>query len=379
MTYYERNIKRDIERRVKEPGKIIVLYGPRQVGKTTLAKKILDENQSANGYFNCEEQGVADVLLSHDPSLMAAFFGGNEIVVLDEAQTVMNIGRALKILIDAYPKINIIATGSSSFDLANKINEPLTGRHYEFFLYPLSFDEIAEQRGNRVLLEQLERRLVYGCYPEIVLSDTLDDARERLKMLTSSYLYRDVFKFKSIKSPEVLMGILRALAYQVGNEVSLTEIASLVGVDKNTVSTYINLLEQSFIIFRLSSYSRNLRNEIKKGKKFYFFDNGVISALTENFASPKHGRDVGGLWENLMVSERLKYNQNRHLYKNLYFWRLHSGGEIDLIEESDDNLTPFEFKWRKGKVSPAAKKFESAYATSAVQIINKENFINFVR
>jgi predicted AAA+ superfamily ATPase len=379
MTYYERNIKRDIERRVKEPGKIIVLYGPRQTGKTTLVKKILDENQSMNGYFNCEERSVTDVLLSHDPSLMAAFFGGNEIVVLDEAQTIMNIGRALKILIDAYPKINIIATGSSSFDLANKINEPLTGRHYEFFLYPLSFDEIAEQKGNRVLLEQVERRLVYGCYPEIVLSDTLDDARERLKMLASSYLYRDVFKFKSIKSPEVLMSILRALAYQVGNEVSLTEIASLVGVDKNTVSTYINLLEQSFIIFRLSSYRRNLRNEIKKGKKFYFFDNGIISALTENFVSPKFGRDVGGLWENLMISERLKYNQNRHLYKNLYFWRLRSGGEIDLIEESDGKLTPFEFKWRKNKLNLAAKRFESTYATDAVRIINNENFINFVR
>jgi predicted AAA+ superfamily ATPase len=310
---------------------------------------------------------------------MKGFFGGCEVIVLDEAQTVQNIGRALKILIDAYPEMNIVATGSSSFDLANKITEPLTGRHYEYFLYPLSFNEIAEKDGNRALFENLETRLLYGNYPEIVAAESLADAREKLKTLTTSYIYRDVFKFGNIKNPDVLSNIVRALAYQVGGEISLNEIASLVGVDKNTVASYIRLLEQAFIIFRLPSFSRNMRDEIKKGKKIYFFDNGMISALTDNFAAPNTGRNVGAMWENLILSERLKYNQNHRYYKTLYFWRLKSAGEIDLVEEYDGRLHPYEFKWNKGKLTASARAFQENYGTQAVEIIDKHNFIDFVR
>jgi predicted AAA+ superfamily ATPase len=379
MSKYNRNIEAAILRRVFENGKIIVLYGARQVGKTTLAKKILADHGSTNGFFNCEDQAVADVLLSHSAARMTAFFGGHEIVVLDEAQTVQDIGRALKILIDAEPSMNVIVTGSSSFDLANQINEPLTGRHYQYFLYPISFNEIAEAEGNRALFEKLDVRLVYGSYPEILSAASLDDAQEKLKTLATSYLYRDIFKFKDIKNPEVLTNILRALAYQVGSEVSLTEIAGLVGVDKNTVARYIRLLEQAFIIYRLPSFSRNMRNEIKRGKKFYFVDNGIISALTNNFSDPSSGRELGGLWENLMIGERLKYNQNHQLYKSLYFWRLKTAGEIDLIEEYDGKLYPYEIKWSKYKVRPSARNFQKAYGTEDIEVINKDSFIGFVR
>jgi predicted AAA+ superfamily ATPase len=255
----------------------------------------------------------------------------------------------------------------------------LTGRHYEYFLYPISFNEIAEKDGSRALFESLDTRLIYGTYPEILLAQSVDDAREKLKNLSTSYLYRDVFKFHNIKNPEVLTNILRALAHQIGSEVSLTEIARLVGVDKNTVAGYIRLLEQSFIIYRLSSFSRNMRNEIKKGKKFYFYDNGIVAALTDNFSSSITGRDVGGLWENLMVGERLKYNQNHLFYKTLYFWRLRTGGEIDLIEEFDGTLYPFEIKWNKERISASAKAFQKEYDTEDVRIINKRNFVDFVR
>jgi predicted AAA+ superfamily ATPase len=378
MKTYGRDLEGNIKRRLFEDGKVIVLYGPRQVGKTTLAKKILADYDSEHGYYNCEDRDVADTLLSHSASKMHAFFGGHAVVVLDEAQTVQNIGRAIKILIDAHPKMNIIATGSSSFDLANKINEPLTGRHYEYFLYPISFSEIASIDGNRTLFENLEIRLIYGNYPEILTATSINDAREKLKNLSTSYLYRDVFKFSDIRNPEVLSNILRALAYQVGSEVSLTEIANLVGVDKNTVARYIRLLEQSFIVYRLSSFSRNMRNEIKKGKKFYFYDNGIVAALTDNYSGPATGRDVGGLWENLMMSERLKHNQKHALYKSLFFWRLRTGGEIDLIEECDGALYPFEFKWSKDRVSGSTLAFQKEYKTRPVQVVNKDNFMDFV-
>ncbi|MCL2655340.1 MAG: ATP-binding protein [Coriobacteriia bacterium] len=378
MMEYARDIEADIKARLFESGKVSVLYGPRQVGKTILVKKILSDNESSSGYFNCEEQPVADVLASHNSGMMYAFFAGHPVIVLDEAQSVKNIGRALKILIDAHPELPIIATGSSSFDLANKINEPLTGRHYEYFLYPLSFNEIAEAASNRVLFENLETRLIYGSYPEIVSATTQDDARARLESLSTSYLYRDVFKFNDIRNPEVLADILRALAYQVGNEVSLNEIANLVGVDKKTVASYVRLLEQAFIIFRLPSFSRNLRNEIKQGKKYYFYDNGIISALTRDFRLPITGRDVGHLWENLMMSERRKHNQRHHRYVSQYFWRLRGAGELDLIEDADGELLPFEFKWKKTRMSASAANFVKTYGTRPVQIINKSDFIDFV-
>jgi predicted AAA+ superfamily ATPase len=373
---YERNIEKQIEKRLFEYKKIMIIYGPRQVGKTTLSKRILDKYGSEDGYFNCEELKVRDALNSEDSLAMHSFFGGHKVIVLDEAQTVQNIGRALKILIDAYPEMNIIATGSSSFDLANKISEPLTGRHYKFFLYPLSFHEIASG-NNRIIYETLEQRLVFGSYPEIVSMDSDDIATEKLNLLASNYLYKDVLQFNNIKSSDILTGILRALAHQVGSDVSFNEIANLVGIDQKTVVSYINLLEQAFIIYRLSSLSRNMRSEIKKKKKFYFYDNGILNSLINNFNGEETGRDMGPLWENLMMVERLKYLQEKGETVHRYFWKTKLA-EIDLIEEIGGAFRAYEFKYTSEKLNNSAKEFLENYNAQEIAIINKLDFFGFI-
>ena len=380
---FKRSIKPQIDKKLFEHKKIIVLYGPRQVGKTTLAKQfLLEQNGSKEqGYFNCEEFEVRDALNSHNSKTMNAYFGGYKVIVLDEAQTIPDIGKALKIFIDAFPSTNIIATGSSSFELANKLNEPLTGRKYEFFLYPMSIKEIIENYGgNRVAIDTLPQRLVYGSYPEVLKAENEQDARNTLLSLASSYLYRDVLRFNDIRNSDFLTSILRALAYQVGNEVSFNEIAELVRLDQKTVIKYIELLEQAFIIFRVGSYSRNLRNEIKKKKKFYFYDNGILNAVINDFNGPETMRDVGGLWENLMMVERRKHNQDHDRYALSYYWKLENNrGEIDLIEEENSRLFPFEFKWSKDKSTAGAHLFLDRYENSdEIRVVNKDDFLDFV-
>lgn len=317
--------------------------------------------------------------MSHDSKLMANFFEGHKVIVLDEAQSVPDIGKALKILIDAYPGMNIIATGSSSFDLANKLNEPLTGRHYEFFLPPISFEEIAGTLDNAEILSTVGVRMIYGCYPEILSAANNDDARMKLETLASSYLYRDVLQMNHIKNPETLSKILRALAHQVGGGVSYNEIANAVQIDRKTVMNYIDLLEQAFIIFRLSPLTKNPRDEIKRQSKIYFYDNGIINALTQNFAGVETGRNVGGLWENLMISERRKMKLAHGAYRNVYYWRTHTGQEVDLIEEYDGRYHPYEFKWQKTQPAKGATVFEKNYDNSeAISVINRYNFLDFV-
>jgi predicted AAA+ superfamily ATPase len=376
-----KDLVRDIEQKVKrdlfEAGKVIVLYGPRQVGKTTFAKKILSDYNSDSGYLNCEENSVREVLMSGDSKAMYNFLGDHRVVVLDEAQTVPNIGRALKILIDAYPELNIIATGSSSFDLANKINEPLTGRHFEYFLPPLSFNEIARNFSRAELLSGLSERLIYGGYPEVLLETTTERRRRKLELLTTSYLYRDVLMFNNIKSPEILTKILQALARQVGGEVSYNEIAGLVGIDRKTVMSYIRLLEQAFVIFRLPPLMRNRRDELKKMPKFYFYDNGILNALINDFNGSEFGRDMGSLWENLMVSERLKYNKLHDNYLTSYYWRLKSGAEVDYVEEYNGELHPYEFKYNKNSLGAGAKIFTEEY-DKKVKLVNKTNFADWL-
>jgi predicted AAA+ superfamily ATPase len=376
----ERSIKSKIVEKLFTPKKVVILYGPRQVGKTTLSKEILTDFDSADGYFNCEEFEVRDALNSHSSKTMNTFFGGHKVIVLDEAQTIPDVGKAIKIFIDAYPDTNIIATGSSSFELANKLSEPLTGRKYEFFLYPISIQEIVKNKGgNRAIIETLNQRLVYGSYPDVVKAKNEQESREVLSSLASSYLYRDVMAYNNIKNSDTLTAILRALAYQVGSEVSYNEIADLVKVDQKTVASYIDLLEQAFIIFRLGSYSRNLRNEIKKKKKFYFYDNGILNSIINDFNGPETMRDMGGLWENLMMVERRKYNQMESRQVLSYFWRLKAGGEINLIEDENAHLSPFEFKWRQDKISANAYKFIEEYKNSdSLEVINKDNFLEFV-
>ncbi|GBR74260.1 ATPase [Candidatus Termititenax aidoneus] len=381
MKEYRRAIENIIKSSLFEKGMLTIIYGPRQVGKTTLAKRILKEYKSEKGYFNCELQSVADIFAAGNPESMRDEFGGHKVIVFDEAQTIPDIGRKLKLFIDTYPKTAIIATGSSSFELANKINEPLTGRHYEYFLSPLSTEEMLNEQTKIAVKDDLNTRLIYGNYPAVYNAKNNSVARQKLELLATSYLYRDVLRFGAVLKSEVLMNILKALAHQAGGEVSYNEIAGLVGIDRKTVLNYIGLLEQAFIIFRLTPYTNRKRDEIKKLRKVYFYDNGILNALTNNFTSVGSGRDLGGLWENYMVSERVKFQKNHLLYRQNYYWRKRSGAEVDFIEEYDGKLVPFEFKYNKSGVSKGAAIFTEEYAAqsaAAVRVINKDNFLGFV-
>ena len=370
----KRTIQNNIEKSLFK-GKIIIIYGARQVGKTTLVKEILKSHPQESAYYNCDEIDIRQALVDKTSTELKAFFGNKKLAILDEAQRVKNIGLTLKIIADNFPGLQIIATGSSSFDLSNEIAEPLTGRKIEFYLYPLSLEETRTIYSDLELARLLERRIIYGMYPEIILNE--GDTEINLKNLTSSYTYKDILQYQSIKSPEILEKLLQALALQIGNEVSYNELASLIGVDKNTVSNYIQILEKAFIVFRLSPFSRNLRNELKKMRKIYFYDTGIRNALINNLNPMDLRQDVGNLWENFIISEKIKKNNNLNLSKNVYFWRNHQGQEIDYLEEGNGKLEGFEIKWKEDKFKKP-KIFLEHYSGSSIDLINKENFGKFV-
>jgi len=371
-------IKRTIYDSIKKSlfnGKAVIIYGARQVGKTTLVKEILKNFPNDSEYYNCDEIDVRQALTDKTSTELKAFFGNRKLAVLDEAQRIKNIGLTLKIIVDNFPDLQIIATGSSSFDLSNEIAEPLTGRKIEFYLYPFSLEEIRKIYSDLELKRLLERRIIYGMYPDIVLKE--EEAERNLKNLASSYTYKDILQYQTIKNPEILEKLLQALALQIGNEVSYNELASLVGIDKNTVSNYIRILEKAFIIFRLSPFSRNLRNELKKLRKIYFYDTGIRNALINNLNPLNLRQDIGGLWENFIISERIKKNNNFDLGKNIYFWRNRQGQEIDYLEEKSGKLEGFEIKWKDDKFKKP-KAFLEHYAGSKVNLINKSNFEKFI-
>jgi predicted AAA+ superfamily ATPase len=376
-----RDIKPKIEQDLKTAQKVLIVFGPRQVGKTTLVKQILRDFDSEAGYCNCEENRIKDVLLSGNPDEMYQVFGQHKVVVFDEAQTVPNIGLALKLMIDTYPEMKIIATGSSSFELANRLNEPLTGRKFEYFLPPLSVNEIWKNYSRYEVTKTLNNLLIYGSYPEVVLAKTKENKLRVLDSLTTSYLYKDVLIYNNIRNPELLTRILRALARQVGSEVNYSEIGQAAGVERRKVEEYIRLLEQAFIIFRLTPLTRNRRDEIKKLRKIYFYDNGILNNLINDFNDETTGRDMGPLWENMLVSERIKRLQTNNMYRHIYYWRLKSGAEVDYIEEYDGKLVPFEFKYRKAKINRGAETFVEEYKKQGAQpvtLINRTNFLGFV-
>jgi len=373
-------IRRTIQEKIEKSlfkGKIIIIYGPRQVGKTTLVKQIKEKNQIDSAYFNCDEPDVREALSNKTSTELNEFLNlkKNTLVVLDEAQRVKNIGITLKLIVDNFPETQIIATGSSSFDLANEISEPLTGRKNEFFLYPFSLEELGQIYSEIEIDRLLENRMIFGMYPEIILKK--DDLEKSLKSLTQSYLYKDVLQYQNIKNPEILEKLLQALALQVGSEVSHNELATAVGVDKNTVASYIQILEKAFVVFRLSPFSRNLRSEIKKLRKIYFYDNGVRNALINNLNPLNLRQDQGALWENFMLSERVKYNNNHALDKNLYFWRTRQKQEIDFLEEENGMLSAFEFKWQKDKFN-LPKAFSDTYPEVRAELVNRKNYRKFV-
>ena len=356
--------------------KVIVLLGARQVGKTTLLSEL---QEGANKVLSLNCDNVDDVLLleSKTSTEWKYLLSSYDLVFIDEAQRVKNIGLTLKMIGDLKLKTQVVVTGSSSFDMANEVNEPATGRLIEYNLYPFSLSELAIETSEREEKRLLETRMVYGLYPEVVTEP--GDAKRILMGLTNNYLYKDLFMYRGIKKPDLIQKLVRALALQLGNEVSYTELSSLLGVDRGTIETYINLLEKCFVVFRLDSFSRNLRNEIKKGKKIYFYDNGIRNAVLSNFAPLELRNDTGALWENLMVSERVKRNSYLGDFAQLFFWRTHEQQEIDLVEEQDGVLRTFEFKWNDKVKVKRPKSFVDAYPNSTYEVVTPENYWNFIR
>ncbi len=355
-------------------GKAILIMGPRQCGKTTLLNSLIDSEESVL-YLNCDDLSDRNALEKPTLSNLQTLVGRNRIVLIDEAQRVTDIGLSIKIMVDRIPGIQVIATGSSSFELNNRVCEPLTGRKYEYFLYPFSFSELSNHYGAWNEKKQLELRLVYGSYPDIVKHPS--EGEELLKLLVDSYLFKDVFTFQDLRRPELLERLLRALALQLGSEISYTELAQITGTDHSTVQRYIQLLEQAYIIFRLYNYSNNKRNELKKGRKLYFWDNGVRNCLIDDFRKLELRNDVGKLWENYLVSERFKYLSNNRIHRSSYFWRNTNQSEIDYLEGYEDKLEAYEIKW-SSKRSARFGPFQSTYPNAKVARLDRENYISFM-
>lgn len=351
--------------------KSIVLFGARQTGKTTLVGALTNPYKESCLIVNGDEADIRTLFSDVNSSKLAPIISGYKILVIDEAQRIPNIGMTLKIIHDNFPNIQLVATGSSSFELANKMNEPMTGRKLDFYLYPLSFGEMVNHHG---LLEEkrlIHHRMIYGYYPDIVQS--IGHEKRFLSSLASSYLYKDILVLDSVKKPILLDKILKALALQLGNEVSFNELAQLLGADKNTVEKYIDLLEKTFIIFKISGFSRNVRNEIKRSRKVYFYDNGIRNAILGNYQALETRTDVGALWENFVMSERIKVSANEIPETKFYFWRTTQQQEIDLIEEKGDELLGFELKWNPNKKVKFPKTFTSAYPNAKCKIITPNN------
>lgn len=372
--------KRDLQSVIQErcfQGKAIILLGARQVGKTTLLKKIIQEQHVDALYLNCDEPQTISALTNCNLKELQMIVGANKFVVIDEAQKVDNIGLTLKLIVDNMPDVQVVATGSSAFELRNCLNEPLTGRKFEYQMFPISSNEIYQSSGYIDLKGALETRLIYGSYPDIL--NHANDARELLRMLTDSYLYKDILATDNLRKPDVLDKLLRALAFQVGCEVSYNELAQTVGTDSKTVERYIELLEKCYIIFRLHGLSRNLRNELKKAKKIYFYDNGVRNAVIQQFAPLELRNDAGALWENFFISERIKRNHYQQNYCNIYFWRTKSQLEIDYIEEQNGQMTAFEMKWNPKKSNASIpESFLNSYDVKETVVITPDNYLDYL-
>jgi predicted AAA+ superfamily ATPase len=354
-------IKRSIQQKISQnlfKGKTIMLFGPRQSGKTTLLEMLANETEEKVLLLDCDEPDTRKEMADATSTLLKSRFGNARIVMIDEAQRIKNIGITLKIIHDKIPEVQLIVTGSSSLELTGEINEPLTGRKLEFLLLPLSTSEMISM------------------YPGII--NEPGNERKLLSNLAGSYLYKDIFAFQDIRKPEMIESLLEALALQAGNEVSYNELANALGIDQLTVRRYIDLLEKSFVIFRLRAFSRNVRNEIRKSRKIYFYDNGIRNALISNFSQINLRTDKGALWENFLVSERLKLLNNFQTDARRYFWRTKQQQEIDYLEEEDGIIRAYEFKWTEKKTNRIPLTFTNAYPESVTSFVNTSNYLDFL-
>lgn len=355
--------------------KVLILLGARQTGKTTLLRELSNEYDNPL-WLNADEYDIQQLFEKPTSTQIKNIIGASKFVVIDEAQRIANIGIGLKLIHENYPEVKLIATGSSAFDLQNKTYESLTGRKIECQLFPLAFNELRNHYGVLEEKRMLQNRLIYGCYPEVVTNT--DDQRLVLKQLADSYLFKDVLMIDSLKKPEKLVKLLQALALQIGSEVSYNELGKLVGLDSKTVETYVGLLEKTFIVFRLPSFARNARNELKLSKKIYFYDNGIRNAVINNFQSAVNRADIGALFENYFIAERKKYNAYQNNYASAYFWRTKEQQEIDYIEESDGMITAFEIKWNSNKKIRFPKNFTSSYPNHQLAVVTPENYDAFL-
>ncbi|MCS4433359.1 ATP-binding protein [Aquiflexum gelatinilyticum] len=354
-------------------GKVIIVIGPRQVGKTTLVNELLKSESFL--FLDGDDPTVRELLNSPNTEQLKSILGNYSLVFIDEAQRIKDIGITLKIIHDRFKDVQLLVSGSSSFELSGLTQEPLTGRKWTFFLYPISWEEWEKQVGYVRAEQSIEERLVFGMYPEILTN--VPDQKELLLELSESYLYKDIFSLGLIKKPDAIHRLLQALAYQVGNEVSFNELSNLLKIDVKTVISYIELLEQAFVIFRLGTFSRNLHNEIKTNKKIYFYDNGVRNALINNFQPVSLRNDIGALWENFLISERVKLLEYHKMNRDIFFWRTKFQQEIDFVETFDGKVLGFEFKWNpKQKVNFPASFIETYQAET--KVIHRDNFREFV-
>ncbi|HOX77896.1 MAG TPA: ATP-binding protein [Bacteroidales bacterium] len=376
MKLITRTLQNSVEKWLFQ-NKVLIIYGARQVGKTTLIKQILEKFPDHSVYLNCDIFSVQQSLQTTDPERLKEFIGKARLVALDEAQRIENIGLILKILHDTVPELKIIATGSSSFDLSNKINEPLTGRAIEFILYPLSYQELSEIYSSQELPFRWISSIRFGWYPEIAAKSE-SDAILLLDNLTGKYLYKDIFEFETVKKPQLLVKLLQMLSLQVGSEVSVNELSVTLQVNRSTIERYLDILEKAFVIFRLYSFSRNLRQELNRKFKVYFYDVGIRNSLITNYNPPELRTDGEGLWENYFIAERLKYLQSLEIFPKRYFWRTYQGKEIDYLEETGGKLFAFECKLNPMAKAGLPKEFAASYPKHEFNVITPENYWKYL-
>ena len=356
-------------------GKAIIIMGARQVGKTTLLKQMFS-NVPDVLWLNGDENDVQELFQQSSSSRLKLYFGKNSTIILDEAQRIQDIGRRLKLITDQLPEIQLVATGSSAFELANRLNEPLTGRKWEYRMYPISFGEMVSLHGLLEVKRSLRHRMVFGYYPEVVTHQGSE--KEILKQLSDSFLYKDILLLDQIGKPEGLIKLLQVLAYQIGSQVSYNELSSLTGLDAKTVEKYISVLEQAYIVFRLGSFSRNLRSELKKSRKIYFYDNGIRNAVIAHFGQLEGRLDVAALWENFIISERKKFLEYDQRWASTWYWRTKEQAEIDYLEEGGGVLHAYEFKWNSKAKTKTPHSFLNAYPGSSFQVVDPENMESFL-
>lgn len=371
-----RTIQSQIENRL-QPGKVLILYGPRRVGKTVLMKQIVDNYQGTKQLLNGEDYDVQALLAERSAANYKRIFDHTDILAIDEAQHIPDIGAKLKLIVDELPHLTVFVTGSSSFDLQNQTGEPLVGRANRFVLMPFSHQEIQQKENPIEIRQNLESRLIYGSYPEVVLESDHQKNTEYLRDLIDAYLLKDILAIDGIKNASKMRELLQLIAFQTGSEVSYDELATKLSISKNTVQKYLDLLSKVFIIYRLGGFSRNLRKEVAKAGKWYFYDNGIRNALIGRLNPLSLRDDAGILWENYIISEKLKQNLHQRQNNTYYFWKTYDRQEIDLIEENENELNAFEIKWGN-KTPKVPVAFAKAYPNATFQIINKDNYTDFV-